>query len=283
MDAATRDELAVLRLRAYGPAPDIHDDDAALSRLVELEAVVLETRAPRRDGHTDAEALAGFRVETRGSGVPIAVLGADESSAAPAEGRVEGAQHVVVEAAAKPARRARWPIALVGGVAAITLPLGIAAGIRAATTSSGETEAAIAVAAANGFVLDPSSRMLIQVRIDGSFGNYVELPTVMDVPVFPASEPMVWVQPLGEYYGWDLWIGGGGAGDGGENCLLLADGTSTRSQCVPRSLKAQGALFVTIPYARIAPIERPEGMNPGQSVGFWWGPDSAITIMVGTT
>ena len=37
MDAASRAELDALRRRAFGPNPDIHDDPAALARLIELE------------------------------------------------------------------------------------------------------------------------------------------------------------------------------------------------------------------------------------------------------
>src|SRR6478609_4784199 len=37
MDAAARAELEVLRRRAFGPDADIHDDPAALARLIELE------------------------------------------------------------------------------------------------------------------------------------------------------------------------------------------------------------------------------------------------------
>ena len=42
MDAATREELAALRLRAYGPDADIAADRAAVERLIELEARALE-------------------------------------------------------------------------------------------------------------------------------------------------------------------------------------------------------------------------------------------------
>ena len=37
MDAATRAELDALRLRAYGPSPDIGGDEAAIARLIALE------------------------------------------------------------------------------------------------------------------------------------------------------------------------------------------------------------------------------------------------------
>ena len=42
MDAATRAELAALRLRAYGPDADIAADPAAIERLIELEARALQ-------------------------------------------------------------------------------------------------------------------------------------------------------------------------------------------------------------------------------------------------
>lgn len=42
MDAATRDELRMLRARAFGPSADIQGDPAALERLRELEDLALE-------------------------------------------------------------------------------------------------------------------------------------------------------------------------------------------------------------------------------------------------
>ena len=55
--------------------------------------------------------------------------------------------------------------------------------------------------------------MLIEVRIDGSFGDYVDI-TATETPLFPVEGPMRWVEPLGDYYGWKVWIGGAQGADG---------------------------------------------------------------------
>ena len=47
MDAAARAELEALRRRAFGPDADIHDDPAALARLIELEDLARPGRAER--------------------------------------------------------------------------------------------------------------------------------------------------------------------------------------------------------------------------------------------
>ena len=46
MDASTKNELRLLRARAYGPASDIHDDPGAVARLDELERLAREPLAP---------------------------------------------------------------------------------------------------------------------------------------------------------------------------------------------------------------------------------------------
>jgi hypothetical protein len=55
MDAATRDELRVLRARAYGPSADIDQEPSAIQRLRELESrtSTLASRPPDERGPTD--------------------------------------------------------------------------------------------------------------------------------------------------------------------------------------------------------------------------------------
>ena len=189
-------------------------------------------------------------------------------------------------------RRPSWHLGLVTAVALIALPLGVIAATRDAT-GSGITAAAAPTAAAGaisakvrearGFAADPESEILMRVRIDGYFGTYVDVPAGADVPRFPVEGLMTWAEPLGDYYGWKLWIGGARGGVEDENCMLLDGDGTMRADCVSTSLRADGALLLTVPYDEMAPEERPAAMTADQSLGFWWDTDGAITILLSPT
>ena len=91
----------------------------------------------------------------------------------------------------------------------------------------------------------------MRVRIDGYFGTYVDVPAGADVPRFPVEGLMTWAEPLGDYYGWKLWIGGARGGVEDENCMLLDGDGTMRADCVSTSLRADGALLLTMPYDEI--------------------------------
>jgi len=273
MDAATRAELDALRLRAYGPSPDIGGDEAAISRLSALEESALPAPRDEQSAAPDDPALLG-RVSK-----PI------DAEATPAR---------VVEISSAPLRhsRPRWHLALVTAVALIAIPLGTIAATREATGS--DTTAAAAPTAAAGaiaskvrearvFAADPDSEILMRVRIDGYFGTYVDVPVGAEVPLFPVEGLMTWAEPLGDYYGRTLWIGGARGGVEDENCMLLDGDGTMRADCVSTSLRADGALLLTVPYAEMAPEDRPEAMTADQSLGFWWDTDGAITILLSAT
>ena len=275
MDAATRAELDALRLRAYGPSPDIAGDEAATARLIALEESALP--APR-----DEQSAAAAHPAALGRGrEPV------DSGAMPA--RV-----IETEPAPRPVRgsRPRWHLGLVAAVALIALPLGMIAATRA-TTGSDTTAAAAPTAAAGAiaakvrearvFAADPASRIVMRVRIDGYFGTYVDVPAGTEVPLFPVEGLMTWAEPLGDYYGWKLWIGGARGGVEDENCMLLDGDGTMRADCVSTSLRADGALLLTVPYAEMAPEDRPQAMTADQSLGFWWDTDGAITILLSPT
>jgi hypothetical protein len=266
MDAATRAELDALRARAYGPSADIAGDPAALARLVALEELAL----PRTT--TTLQADPGPTPSPR-VGDP-----------APRDPTSSTAR--IVEVLPAPAGRARprWHAAAVAMVAALTVPLGITAALQALTPPA-PTEAPIPDDAreALAFTNDPTADVLITVRIDGSFGDYVDIPSSGDVPLFPVEGLMTWVEPLGDYYGWKLWIGGARGAIDDENCLLLDGDATMRANCVTVDLKSQGALLLSVPFDEIPPTERPDGMTPGQSLGFWWGTDGTVKILLAPT
>jgi hypothetical protein len=265
LDAAERAELDALRIRAYGPSSDIAGDGAALSRLVELEeralprSVRFEEREERVVGDTASPLeAAGAEVDPAPDPAPTAPEPFGERR--PGRGRHMGAVAAVAVLAIA--------LGAVGGAQAVRQ-----AEIEAAQErSTPETSAAVAS--------EPDGDILIRVFIDASTGDYVDLSADADVPPFPISGQMSWAQPLGEYYGWALWIGAAPSRRGNEHCLLLAAESGTRSRCVAREWRADGDLVVSVPYAQIAPDERPAGMTPEQSVSFLWGPGGFVTIMI---
>jgi hypothetical protein len=281
MDAAARAELDALRLRAYGPAPDIAADPVALARLADLEDLALPAIPADAEPARPADAEPAREPEV---GSAAAAASRVRIDAAPEDARVVG-----IVPPAERHRRRGWHTALVAAVAVAGLILGATAASRtleapASDTAAGRPAGGIpaGVREAAAFVGHPQSDVLIEVRIDGSFGDYVDI-TASDVPLFPVENPMTWVEPLGDYYGWRVWIGGARGAGGDENCLLLDGEGTMRADCVPTDLKAQGALLVSVPYDGVAADERPPEMSPGQSLGFWWGPDGIVTILLGPT
>ena len=282
MDAATRAELDALRRRAYGPAADIAEDPQALSRLEELEQLA-RPAAPVRACESE---------ESGDAGDPSArVVATGPSDLTPMDARVIS---VVPEGAAGQPRRSRgrsrpvWHTALVAAVALVAVPLSVAAASQSATDSvavetgaqgaAGQIPAGVRDAAA--FVGSPQSETLIEVRLDGYFGVDVNIDD-RDAPLFPVEGPMTWVEPLGDYYGWKLWLGGAEGVAGTEACLLLDGDDTMRADCVPTALKDQGALLVSVPYDGLEAEERPAQMTPDQRLGFWWGADGAVTVLLG--
>lgn len=147
--------------------------------------------------------------------------------------------------------------------------------VIAASGPGGEAEQAYSL------VRDPESEVALRIPLDGSFGDYIDLPTTGRVPDFPTGGAMEWVMPLGEYYGWDLWIAGARGALQGEHCVLIERDDMARSRCVPAALRGGSALLVSVPFDLIAVDERPRGMVDGERVGFWWGEDTEVTVLRG--
>jgi hypothetical protein len=264
MDAATRAELNALRRRAYGPSPDIADDRTAVERLIALEELALPTPG--------AEPLA-----VADAGPPEVGVVAD---AGPRAARV-----VAVRPASKmrPQARPGWHVALVAAVAVFVAPLGAIAAQQAMVRAAPGVAVSERVRSALAFADDPATEVLITVRASGSFGDYVDIPSAVDVPDFPVEGLMTWVERLGDYYGWKLWIGGARGAVENENCLLLDGAATMRAVCESTDLKTRGALLVSVPFAEVPQFERPDRMTAGQSLGFWWAGDGIVEILLGPT
>ena len=273
MDAATRAELDRLRRRAYGPEPDA--DDAALRRLTELEELVLSERAASRPRSAPAEPDGSF--EPAGPDEPVG----------PVE-PVEPDQPVEPDEPA-PRRRSRAVVAVaaaIGVVAVIAAGAwlsGLAGGGPAAGPTPTPTAKQIEGREAFSFARDGQAVELMHVRLDGYFGGYIDLDSDSDtyVPAFPTSGVVDWATPLGEYYGFDLWIGSAAGLVQQEHCLLIERGPVHRSRCVPAALRHNAALVVSVPYTLVNPADRPIALDPNERLGFWWHDDESVTILVG--
>lgn len=270
MDGATRAELDRLRLRAYGPGGDIDADADALGRLVELEELVRQQHGGARHplpSSSDADGPASARPDTPRGAAP-----------APAAKR------------RRPALSPATWFPLVVGIAAVCA-LAVALVVQLLWPPAATTDARTTLPpvfedsrAAYSFARDMDAVTLLSVPLDGSFGSYIDLPTDGYVPEFPTDGEVRWAMPLGEYFGWDVWIAGAQAGATGsrrDHCLVAERDDRSRGRCVPAAIRAESALLVDVPFASIPAGDRPAGMTEDQRVGFWWSGDRAVTVLLG--
>lgn len=252
-------ELAALRRRAYGPHADIADDPVALARLTELER-----RPDRKAAPTAAQPATTSAVPTAPTASPDAPV-AREAPDVPTP------------------RRPAWHTAMVVAVAAVALVTGGAAAAQAGGAPRVEASNAADPESepATGFVFasDPSSRILLRVPVNGARGQLLDLPDPEAGPDFPTDLSLRWTQPLGEYYGWRLWI----ARDEDDNSCMLITADTTFARCVTPDEQAEGALFLSVPFALVPAYERPAGLSADQSLGFWWIPDDTVLVLTGLT
>jgi hypothetical protein len=245
-DAEER-ELAALRRRAYGPDADIDSDPEALGRLIALEDRLRDEPDARGD--------------------------ADGRAAAPE-----------ADAAVPPAsRRPAWHTALLASCAAAALMLGALAGAGTYAPDASEplvhvdarTGLEIADPAVAAFVMSPQTRLLLSIPLDGSFGDYVDLPA-RAAPDLPDASPARWLDRLGSYYVEQLWIG---RTEAGRACLVVELGDTARGRCIEPADFDEGSLLLAVPHDELS--ERPDGMGPGDSIGFWWRPGGRVDVLVG--
>lgn len=311
MDASERAELDALRRRAYGPAAEILATDE-LARLIELEDRVRAEHAQSARTESDAapaaDAPAGGTAydvrtgdETAGSGdagsVGVQVLAPPAEAAVAEPGRAgEGGGEASGSPAspassdhqdeAAPAKRSRRRTLIVAGIAVAVVAAAVA-GSSIVQNLLRDTAPATEVdyvdaPEAYSFTRDLTSRILLRIPLDGSFGSFVDLPD-SDAPEIPTSGTIQWVEPLGEYYGWKVWIAGADGALQREHCVVVEREDRARGRCVPAVLRSESALVVPIPYAWVPADERPEEMLPGQRLGFWWGGTNAVIVMIGDT
>lgn len=127
---------------------------------------------------------------------------------------------------------------------------------------------------------DTPARIDVPVQIDDSTGAY-ENTASADAAPFPSGIQMSWVQSLGSYYGWSVWIGGGAFGGEDQHCLLVTDGSATRARCAAAATRADEDLIISLPYERIGAEDRPQGMTARQGVDVVWGQGGFVTLTRG--
>jgi hypothetical protein len=282
MDGATQAELAELRRRAFGLHPDIEADLDATARLVELEQLVL------------AEHAASVSAAT---GQPGAAEGADSSAWAAQGGPVSTIEPASGAADPGPASRAAHPgpraDAVIrrrpararrrdGWVWAAAAAL-VAAGVVVATPATPPVPAdgGVTVGSAESdpdFTRRSDFRMLLEIP----FGPWIDTarPDTEVTWLFPASGEIAWTVPLGNYYGWDIWIAGTDDVVQKEHCILASHGGVAKARCMPAALRPYSPLVVTLPYQLVEPDERPPGFEPGELIGFWWRGDDSVTVLI---
>ena len=181
----------------------------------------------------------------------------------------------------RPSPRRRLIVGLVASVAVLAAALGAARGLQTAPdpTRAGATTASPTAghAATNLTANDP---VTIRLIIDSASGEFIDVSSRPDAPVFLANGVTTWAQPLGVYYGWALWVGGAWSGQGPKNCLLLTNGAATEARCIPRETTADGELRVSLAYDKLTEYQRPLDMTPDQQVTFGWGGGAYMTMEI---
>lgn len=258
MDAPDRAELDALRRRAYGPGADIHDSPIAVARLIELED----------------------RARAEASAPAPTLIGADDIPAA-TRPATQTAQRSSADdvAPARPTRR-RW-----GLIAAATAVGAVAVAVAVTQLPNAQAPAAAPTPPMDDRFMyhgDPGSETLMTISLDAAFGPAVDVPVAGGEPTFPATTALDWALPLGEYFGWQLWVAGGTGDDTDEHCILIERGADVRAQCLPPEEQVAGKLSVSIDGSDIVADQLPRPMDDDESIRFWWMADGDVDVVLGS-
>ena len=268
MDAAARAELAALRRRAYDRDADIAGDEVALERLSELEGLALAARsvaapAPSRaSGAPEPEASAL---------VPFTHRGPPPDAGPTDDGSATG----------RPSPRRLLIFGLVASVTLSAAALGAVHGLQTTPDPTG-AGAATVPSPTSPAATDPTAngRVTIPLLVDRVRGEFIDVSSRPDGPMFPASGVTMWAQSLGDYYGWAVWVARVSSRHGPENCLLLTDGAATEAQCLPHDATAERTVGVSLAFYKLAEDQRPPGMTPDQRVTFGWDGRAYMTMEI---
>jgi hypothetical protein len=98
---------------------------------------------------------------------------------------------------------------------------------------------------------------------------------------FPAATMLKWATPLGKYYGWMLWIAGGGDYPDTEHCMLITRGMDVRARCATGAEQTAGTLQVSLGATDITSADQPRALGGAERIRFWWLQDGSIDVLLG--
>lgn len=296
MDAAIHAELAELRRRAFGLHPDIEGDPVATARLVDLEQLVLVEHAAafaaESGGRLPWDAPVGAGTDSRPSPLVVGSMDAERGEAPtfppdarrgetatfpPDAGRGETATFPPdASAPRRPRARRRDGWAAAAAAAVVATAVVVATPVTPSAPAGGDVTIEPA-GSAYSITRDADARVLLEIP----FGPWINTTTSAEevLWLFPTTDEIEWTVPLGEYYGWQIWIGGTDDQPEKQQCLLALHGGVARARCIPAALRPFSALVVTLPYRAIDADERPPGFTPGERIGFWWRSEDAVTVL----
>ncbi len=284
MDAAIQAELAELRRRAFGLHPDIEGDPVATARLVDLEQLVLVEHAAsfaaESGGRLPSDAPVDAGTDSRQSPLVVRSRDAEQGEAVTfATDAEQGVAATLAPDASAPRRprvrrRDGWAVAAAAAVVATAVV--VATPVTPSGPAGGEVTIEPA-SSAYSITRDADARVLLEIP----FGPWINTTTSAEevLWLFPTTDQIEWTVPLGEYYGWQIWIGGTDDQPEKQHCLLALHGGVARARCIPAALRPFSALVVTLPYRAIDADERPPGFMPGERIGFWWRSEDAVTVL----
>jgi len=264
MDAGDRAELDALRRRAYGQDADIHDDADALVRLIELEDLA---RPAVSDTPRHPQPPAVPEGDADGPQAPTAA-----QPQAPAE-----------RAPAPRSRRRGLPAAVIAAAATIVVALVVAGAIfRPAVSDPPAASPTPTPGTDRGLALlqEAGSDRLMTLWLNRSFSSYQDSSLHVETLPFPASGRLRWATPLGEYYGWMLWVAGSGNHPDSEHCIMIIRGTDVRARCASPIEQTAGTLHVSLTGSDIAPAEQPRPLGDDERIRFWWLQDDSIDVLL---
>jgi hypothetical protein len=282
MDAADRARLDALRERAYGPGGGIHDDPEALSRLIELEDLAL----PRAPDAPDAPDLPQGEPAALPEPEPD-VLDVRQPGATPYEDAISD-DPLPPPPPPPPRRTRRTVLVATATVAAAVVAFFAITATRPPDAESGAgsspspspTVAALDPRNAPGG--DPAAETLMTISLLAEYAEHADEHSLGSrAPAFPTTTPLDWVMPIGRYYGWAIWVAGGGAYPNPTHCILAERQGTVHARCVSRVSKAAGGLYVALSSSDVPHSELPRPMYPEETIRFWWLRDTTVDVVLG--
>jgi hypothetical protein len=129
---------------------------------------------------------------------------------------------------------------------------------------------------------DPAAETLMTISLLAEYAEHADEHFVgSHSPAFPTATPLDWVMPIGRYYGWAIWVAGGGAYPNPTHCVLAERQGTVHARCASRVSKAAGGLYVALSSSDVPHSELPRPMYPDETIRFWWLRDTTVDVVLG--